>query len=582
VSLALVGLMCSLPFLQPRHTNPITSFYSEWLAFVLGCAALVPLVFARYYKPLRLPIIALTPLALAAVVLVHVLLLKLPYPQQALLAIVCLIWCAGLMIVAALLRQTLGLERCAVGVAWFLLASGVFGAVAGVLQHYEVRGFLEPVIATKLGAAVYGNLGQPNHFADHLALAIASLVLLHALGRVGLRFAVPMCALMLFVLSLSGSRSTWLYLGAMAVLAVVAYRKSRSKPTRIAVGFTLALLPGFALAHIVAALPWLAPSSLHTTVIDRMFELAGTSSERLQIWRMAGLIFTQSPLFGIGWGQFSWHYFLLGGTVPGVSLTGLYNHAHNLFLQLLAETGLVGAGIIAIGSVIWVLSAVRLLGQPAGWWILATAAVLGVHSMLEYPLWNAYFLGVAAVLLGLGDARCVELHQARLVRAFAVAFVPVSMAGAVVMLDHYHRLESVLYSQYTDANRAALDRSHQEMMAVRAGFILSPWVELAYARDISLETAGVGQKLAFVERVMRLAPTGMVAYRLAALYALDGDERKAHETLQCAVAIYPSMLKEFTNVFRNAETGNREAQSKFTMMLEAQLARQAVQTQASK
>ena len=583
VSLALVGLMCSLPFLQSRHTNPITSFYSEWLAFMLGCTALVPLLYPRYYKPLRLPLIALTPLALAAVVLVQVLLLKLPYPQQALLAIVSLIWCAGLMIVAALLRQAVGLEKCATAVAWFILASGVLSAVAGVLQHYDVRGFLEPVIATKLGAAVYGNLGQPNHFADHLALALASLALLHALGRVGLRFAVPLCALMLFALSLSGSRSTWLYLGAMAVLAVIAYRKVRSRPMQIAMRFTLALLPGFALAHIVADLPWLAPPTMHTTVIDRMFELAGTSSERLQVWREAGLMAMQSPVFGIGWGQFSWHYFLLGGAVPGVSLTGLYNHAHNLFLQLLAETGLVGAGIVAIGSVIWVLGAAKLLGQLTGWWIFAMAAVLGIHSMLEYPLWNAYFLGVAAILLGFGEMRFVQLHRARLARAFAVAFVPLAVAGAVMTLDHYRRLESVLYSQYTDASRAALDRSHREMMAVRAGFVLSPWVELAYARDVDLQTAGIEQKLAFVERVMRFAPTGMVAYRLAALYALNGQEGKAQETLKRAAALYPFLLQEFTEVFRSTETGDRVAQSRFVAMLEAQLASQAAaQTQASK
>ena len=38
-SLAMAGLMCVLPFMQPYHRFPLTSFYSEWLAFALGLAA---------------------------------------------------------------------------------------------------------------------------------------------------------------------------------------------------------------------------------------------------------------------------------------------------------------------------------------------------------------------------------------------------------------------------------------------------------------------------------------------------------------------------------------------------------------
>lgn len=38
-SLAAIGLAWSLPFLQPYHRYPLTSFYNEWAAFALGLAA---------------------------------------------------------------------------------------------------------------------------------------------------------------------------------------------------------------------------------------------------------------------------------------------------------------------------------------------------------------------------------------------------------------------------------------------------------------------------------------------------------------------------------------------------------------
>lgn len=69
VSLAFVGLMWTLPFLQPRHYFPLPIFVSEWLAFVAGLIALVRLAARGAWKDARLPAIALAPLGFAAFVL---------------------------------------------------------------------------------------------------------------------------------------------------------------------------------------------------------------------------------------------------------------------------------------------------------------------------------------------------------------------------------------------------------------------------------------------------------------------------------------------------------------------------------
>jgi len=49
ISLVLSGLMVSLPFLNFHHSLPLPTFYTEWLAFALGTAALLPLALAEYY-----------------------------------------------------------------------------------------------------------------------------------------------------------------------------------------------------------------------------------------------------------------------------------------------------------------------------------------------------------------------------------------------------------------------------------------------------------------------------------------------------------------------------------------------------
>jgi O-antigen ligase len=568
-SALLLGLMFSLPLVQPRHTNPITSFYSEWLAMVLGAAALLPLLLRRYTAPLQVPAVAFAPLALSGVLIVHLLLVKSPYPQQPMLAIVYLLWATALVLVSAALRRELGFERIVALLAAFMLAGGLLNALAGVLQHYEWRGPLEPVIATKLGYQVYGNLGQANHFSTHITLALASLGFLYGTGRTRSGWTIAGAAALLFVLALSGSRSSWIYLLAIAALAALRYRSLRTAEARRAMIYAAALLPGLAFAHFIAELPWLAPPTLHTTVVDRVFSLAGTQSERLTLWRVAWAMFLEHPLLGVGWGQFAWHNFMLTGKVDGMVLTGLYNHAHNLLLQLLAETGLIGGAIAAAAMVSWARSAARTLAGAGGLWVWACAIVLGVHSMLEYPLWNAHFLGIACVVLALGDTKTVALSQARLVRGGLVVSLVAAAWLSGLLLDGYYRLERVVNAQYADASRAALERAHREMVSVSAGFFLAPYVELAYARDLELSDLFIRSKIDFSTRVMRFAPTGMVAYRHAALNALAGNEEEARNVLRQAALAYPSLLASFTKEFSNATGGDAAARERFAAELHA-------------
>ncbi|HEY4646304.1 MAG TPA: hypothetical protein VIH25_08490, partial [Steroidobacteraceae bacterium] len=257
ISLALVGLMWCLPFIQPRHHFPLPHFYSEWLAAVLGLAALTLVVMPRYAQGLPLPRIALTPLALVVLLLFHLVLLKAAYAQQVFLAMLYLLWAAGLMVLGALLRREVGLTALCAVLAWFLVAGGLLNAVAGILQHYELRGPLESLIATKLTPRAYGNLVQANHFADHMALALASLGLLFARHRLPAWVVSLLAGVLLFALALAASISAWLYVALLAILAAGLYARDRTSANRRLAVYAMALLLGFAAAQGLTGLPWL-------------------------------------------------------------------------------------------------------------------------------------------------------------------------------------------------------------------------------------------------------------------------------------------------------------------------------------
>lgn len=562
LGLFLIGLMWTLPFLQPRHFYPLPLFYSEWLALFLGLAALCVLLLPRSAKELDLPWIALTPLALIGILLLHLVLLKAAYPQQIVLAMLYLLWAAGLILLGSQLRRETGLAAMSAALAWFVVAGGLLSALAGILQHFEIRGFLEPVIATKIGARAYGNLVQANHFADYISLALASLSFLCARGRIPVVVAGLLSCLLLFVLSLGGSASAWLYLVAIAALAALLYVRDKQADHRRLLIFSILLLPGFALAQWLAQLSWGAPPALFITPTERLFDQVNGIGPRLQLWGDAWLMFLRSPLLGVGFGQFAWQHFLLAATLDSPPLAAHANHAHNIFLHLLAETGLLGAVTLLVGVGIWLWGLRRLTLGLDSWWLLAMLAVLGIHSMLEYPLWYAYFLGVASILLGAGDSRFIRLKAQRAARAGFAVLMAVGWISAFSLLRNYYVLEVSLFPRSNTASKAELDRAYRDLMSVH-GSLLTPYVELAFARAFDLDRQNLEQKIEFSGRVMRFAPTAVIAYQHAALLALNGDQSQAVRYLDHAVAAYPERLGEFAAEFAGIRGRNSAALGPF-------------------
>jgi len=545
-SLVLFGLVWTVPFLQPHHRYPLTAFYSEWLAFALGLAAALLLLRRESWREANVPRIALAPFALMLLIGLQVALDRVPYPEQALTATLYLLWVVVLVQLAQVLKRELGLASIAQTLAWFAFAGGLLAAFAGLLQHYQFATPFDSLIARKVSPAVYGNVGQPNHYATYLTLAVASAVYLHAQRALRAVLALPCVALLLFMTTLAASRGPWIYFIALAVLALLLHRSRRDAESRRLAVAALWLLPGFAVAQWAATLELLQPrEGAVLTSLQRLFESAGGLAARLQLAGEALRMFVEAPVLGAGFGQFAWHHFLLGPPAEVSRVAGVFDHAHNIVLHLMAESGLVGVCVVAGAALYWLAGARRAVLDLAWWWMLAVLAVIAIHSLLEYPLWYSYFLGPAAFLLGLGAVQVFPVGKPALGHLAAAAALAIGWLNAVSVIVSYRDFERLVFETRDDALRPDERSFADAIMRVHKEPLLRPYVELALTFGIAPSREELREKLELNTRVMHFAPIDLVVYRQALLLALSGQREGALRQLELAMRAYPGRLDDF-------------------------------------
>lgn len=132
-----------------------------------------------------------------------------------------------------------------------------------------------------------------------------------------------------FAILFTGTRGAWL--AVLVLLPLITFIHSKSKLKNLGI-----LSAAFAL---IVALVMVTPalSSRVATIGDLKMQ---SNSERLLMWQSAWQMFKDHPIFGIGYGQYGEAY-QTQYISPLAKETNL-RHAHNNFIQILAECGLVG------------------------------------------------------------------------------------------------------------------------------------------------------------------------------------------------------------------------------------------------
>lgn len=279
---------------------------------------------------------------------------------------------------------------------WGLVATGLLTVGICLVQVFLPALADGNIIARSgvVGSAV-GNLRQPNHLAS--LMMWSSIAAVFVTERRGWRAALaPLLFAFVFTVVLSASRTGYIGIALLAVWGAVDRNLSRS--ARLCLLATPLML---GLAWWGMSL-WSAESGHAFRAASRMSEGAGSPS-RLAILRNAWALTVANPWLGVGWGEFNFAWSLTPFPDRPVAF---FDHTHNLPSQLAVELGLpwAGAVLLLLGGALW--RAWRGAWQAGDDAPLRRAALMivltiALHSLLEYPLWYAYFLLPACFALGL-------------------------------------------------------------------------------------------------------------------------------------------------------------------------------------
>jgi O-antigen ligase len=322
-----------------------------------------------------------------------------------------------------------------------LLLAGTLEGMLGIYQFLRRVGPPGFVLFGRYMRA-YGTFQQPNPFGGYMGLLLP-LAYTTVLGRFrdakrswvsgALWPAALWClalvasAVMLAALVMSWSRGALVGLAAGVVFVGLALGR-KAGPALAGVVLLGALLgpslvqalpPGL-VARLTDAAQYVGRRDLTAVEItDENFAVVERAAHWYAAWRM----FEQSPWLGVGTGQYATAY-------PTVALPRWQDplgHAHNYFLNVLAEGGLLGLAAYLAFVASAVGAAWRVVARERGWPRALALAALGMlghllaHSMFdnlyvhEMYLLVAMLLGMMACLAGRrGEADAAILAPARL------------------------------------------------------------------------------------------------------------------------------------------------------------------------
>ena len=436
-----------------------------------------------------------------------------------------------------------------VAIAWLVAAA--VSSVLGVLQYLGLASDLSPWVNQPTPGDAFANLRQRNQFASLTSIGlVAGFALLVARAQRGpltwhgLSLAGVLLNLLAAGVACSVSRTgalQWLLLGVLG--AAWAWRAGCQQP-RLPRALWLYALAAPCLAVLWSLLmPFLATQTVGHPGASMILRVAGQAQDygvcgsRSVLWSNIVVLIAQRPWTGWGWGETDFAHFMTA--YPGVRFCDLLDNAHNLPLQLAMDWGVPLALVLFTAAAGWAWRRQPWRQQDTwrsmAWGVLL---VLGLHSLVEYPLWYGPFQMTLGLALGLVWSR-PKMHDTQTSTQAMLPPAPATQAWTITVACALFL--GCLYAAW-DFNRVAqIYRAPAQRDAIyqdnplghaKASWLFRNQAEFAELTVQTVNPENAQQVFALASRLMHYSPEPRVVERLIDSAKLLGHDELAQTLAQ--------------------------------------------------
>jgi O-antigen ligase/polysaccharide polymerase Wzy-like membrane protein len=287
--------------------------------------------------------------------------------------------------------------------ARLVVAAGTVAACYGVLQHFTGADWYRALLGREQmvhprveGAEGFAAIGFFRNYLTYAHVLLVPFALAVAGAAAGSGAAAATLPAFVLALAFSTARGAWIAAAAVTVASAALARRG------------LAVVAG---AAAVAALAWIVSPGLREQAAP-MLGMGGDNAARIAIVHANLDVVRDHPVFGLGFGRYQTAALPYYQRHPDADR---HSHAHNNFLQMAAEAGLVGLAAFTLLFVtalrLGFETVVRTRGRPAqatalGAWLALTAFLVGGLTQYTFgdnevaiAMWS-----MLAVLMRLRDA----------------------------------------------------------------------------------------------------------------------------------------------------------------------------------
>lgn len=394
---AVLFVIFILPQLNDVHYDPLPQFWAE--ATTAWAAISLFLIICFSSKSMSIPKITLPLLLLALYTILQPQLVHISFPGLSYIGAMEFFICILLAIAVSTIVNNYGLAWTITIFAQALVAGAMLQSTIGFIQytgHYKIFGNFIFYDSSHPTTNIFGHFGQRNHYCHYLSWAVFGLIYLYLNNKILRTNFYTILLWFMFSITIAASRSVFIYFALALIISGTYFGFKRDLSSRKL--FFIMLISTLALIAFEYGYPIVQSISHdHSNIQSGFQRLANTASDngtgrRFVEWQKAWMTFKTHPIFGYGLNEYSHQSVFLQPFFKHTPTNdGLFTNCHNLILQFMAETGIIGTAIIVFGS-IWSLYGLIKRISLEIIIILCMIATTFAHSMVEYPLWYFYFL----------------------------------------------------------------------------------------------------------------------------------------------------------------------------------------------